>query len=273
MQTDVARVVFSDLAFDAAIREHGTESERRDLAVASGSDPRFRAFNPAWIATALPHLVDGGLLGAFMDWRRLPDAHAAATALGLVAVDLVVWAKPNAKDGDLYRSGHELLPLFKKGTASPTNNVAAGKRGRHRTNMWTTPVKAEPGSGPRRPAEDQAAEKPTALLADALIDLTDCGEIVFDPFLGSGSTLIAAENTGRVCCGVELDPRYVDVIIRRYEALTGTAAILADSDETFEQVATRRRPPIALSRLAHRSTGPRKLLPARAAQKHSASDG
>jgi DNA modification methylase len=189
-------------------------------------------------------LVDGGLLGAFMDWRSLPDAHAAATALGLIAVDLVVWAKPNAEDGDLYRSGHELLPLFKKGTASHTNNVAAGKRGRHqrhRTNMWTTPAKASPGSGPRPPAQDQAAEKPTALLADALIDLTDRGEIVFDPFLGSGSTLIAAENTGRVCCGVELDPRYVEVIIRRYEASTGTAAILADNDETFEQVATRRR--------------------------------
>jgi DNA modification methylase len=107
--------------------------------------------------------------------------------------------------------------------------------------MWTTPAKAEPGSGPRRLPQDQAAEKPTALLADALIDLTDHGEIVFDPFLGSGSTLIAVENTGRVCCGVELDPLYVDVIIRRYEALTGTAAILADSDETFEQVATRRR--------------------------------
>jgi DNA modification methylase len=185
------------------------------------------------------------LLGAFMDWRSLPDAHAAATALGLIAVDLVVWAKPNAEDGDLYRSGHELLPLFKKGAAPHTNNVAVGKRPdkreRHRTNMWTTPAKAEPGSGPRRPAQDQAQEKPPALLADALIDLTDRGEIVFDPFLGSGSTLIAAENAARVCCGVELDPRYVDVIIRRYEASTGIAAILADSGETFEQIATRRR--------------------------------
>jgi len=79
------------------------------------------------------------------------------------------------------------------------------------------------------------------MLDDALTDLTNRGELVLDPFLGSGSTLIAAENTGRVCCGVELDPLYVDVIIRRYEASTGTAAILADSDETFEQVATRRR--------------------------------
>jgi len=79
------------------------------------------------------------------------------------------------------------------------------------------------------------------MLDDALTDLTNRGELVLDPFLGSGSTLIAAENTGRVCCGVELDPLYVDVIIRRYEASTGIAAILADSDETLEQVATRRR--------------------------------
>jgi len=96
-------------------------------------------------------------------------------------------------------------------------------------------------SRPAAAPQDPAAEKPTALLPDALIDLTDHGEIVFDPFLGSGSTLIGAENAARVCCGVELDPRYFDVIIRRYEALTGTAAILADSDETFEHVATRRR--------------------------------
>jgi hypothetical protein len=148
MQKDVARVVFTDLGFDAAIRQPGTESEQRDLAMASGTDPQFPAFNPAWIATALPHLVDGGLLGAFMDWRSLPDAHAAATALGLIAVDLVVWAKPNAEDGDLYRSGHALLPLFKKGSAPLTNNVAAGQRGRHRTNMWTTRLNGWPMRSP-----------------------------------------------------------------------------------------------------------------------------
>jgi len=83
--------------------------------------------------------------------------------------------------------------------------------------------------------------KPTAMLQDALIDLTNRGEIVLDPFLGSGSTLIAAENTGRVCYGVELDPLYVDLIIRRYEAAPGTTVILADTGETFEEVAARRR--------------------------------
>jgi DNA modification methylase len=90
-------------------------------------------------------------------------------------------------------------------------------------------------------AEDHPTVKPTAMLQDALIDLTNRGDIVLDPFLGSGSTLIAAENTGRVCCGIELDPLYVDVIVRRYEAETGVAAILVESGETFEKVVAHRR--------------------------------
>ena len=191
-----------------------------------------------------PLLMEGGLLGGFMDWRSLPEAHAAATALGLIAVDLVVWAKLNAGDGDLYRSAHELLPLFKKGTAAPTHPGPDGKRGRRRSNLWTTPGKVAPGPGRRRHLQDGPAGqpgKPTGMLAEALTELTERGDIMLDPFLGAGATLIAAENTGRVCCGVESDPRYVDVIIRRYEASTGTAAILADSGETFEQVAIRRR--------------------------------
>jgi len=188
----------------------------------------------------LPHLLDGGILGTFIDWRGLPIAQAAATGLGLTPLDLVVWAKTNAGMGSLYRSQHELLPLFKKGAASNVNNIALGKRGRHRTNLWTYPGASSLGAVARKGLQDHPTVKPTAMLQDALIDLTNRGEIVLDPFLGSGLTLIAAENTGRLCCGIELDPLYVDVIIRRYEAETGTAAILADTGETFEQIATRK---------------------------------
>jgi len=143
--------------------------------------------------------------------------------------------------GSLYRSQHELLPLFKKGTASHVNNISLGKRGRHRTNLWTYPGASSLGSDARQGLRDHPTVKPTAMLQDALIDLTNRGEIVLDPFLGSGSTLIAAENTGRVCCGIELDPLYVDVIIRRYEGKTGAAVVLADTGATFEEVAARRR--------------------------------
>ena len=181
------------------------------------------------------------LLGTFIDWRGLPIAHAAATALGLTPLNLVVWAKTNAGMGSLYRSQHELLPLFKKGDASHVNNISLGKRGRYRTNVWTYPGASSLGSDARKGLHDHPTVKPTPMLQDALIDLTNRGDIVLDPFLGSGSTLIAAETTGRVCRGVELDPLYVDLIIRRYEAATGTTAVLAETGEPFATVATRRR--------------------------------
>ena len=143
--------------------------------------------------------------------------------------------------GSLYRSQHELLPLFKKGTASHVNNISLGKRGRYRTNVWTYPGASSLGSDARKGLQDHPTVKPIAMLRDALIDLTHRDDIVLDPFLGSGSTLIAAEKTGRVCCGVELDPLYVDVIIRRYEAATGKAAVHEGSGESFKTVTNRRR--------------------------------
>jgi len=218
----------------------GNVAYQRECVMGSGelTDPQFLDFNQKWMDAVLPYLVDGGILGTFIDWRGLPFAQAAATGLGLTPLDLVVWAKTNAGMGGLYRSQHELLPLFKKGAASNVNNISPGKRGRHRTNLWSYPSSLDKIA--RKGPQDHPTVKPTAMLQDALIDLTNRGEIVLDPFLGSGSVLIAAENTGRLCCGIELDPLYVDVIIRRYEAETGTAAILADTGETFEQIATRK---------------------------------
>ena len=121
----------------------------------------------------------------------------------------------------LYRSQHELLPLFKKGAAPQVNNVELGKRGRWRSNVWTYPGASSLGSDARRGLKDHPTVKPTAMLEDALLDLSNRRDIVVDPFLGSGSTLIATEKTGRVCRGIELDPLYVDVIVRRYEVVTG----------------------------------------------------
>ncbi|MGY4478387.1 site-specific DNA-methyltransferase [Bradyrhizobium sp. USDA 3364] len=243
MRTDVARLVFTDEPFNVAIGGHVTGGEHREFVMASGemTDAQFRDFNQKWMDAILPYLVDGGLLGTFIDWRGLPIAHSAATALGLIPLNLIVWAKTNAGMGSLYRSQHELLPLFKKGSAPHVNNIALGKRGRHRSNLWTYPGASSVGSDARKGLQDHPTVKPTAMLQDALIDLTNRGEIVLDSFLGSGSTLMAAENTGRLCCGVELDPRYVDIIIRRYETATRTTAILADTGEPFATVAARRR--------------------------------
>jgi len=239
MRTDVARMVFTDAPFDVAFGEPMTvDDEREGIEVGEMSDSDFLAFNQNWMKAVFLHLMDGGLLGSFIDWRGLPMAHAAATALKLTALDLVIWATAGNGTPGLYRSEHRLLPLFKKGGADHVNNIASGKRGRDRSNMWTYP--ASPGLDARQGRQDLATTKPAAMLEDTLTDLTNRGEIVLDPFLGSGSILIAAQNTGRVCCGVERDPLYVDVIIRRFEASTGIAAILADSGESFEQVAVRR---------------------------------
>ena len=243
MRTDAARMVLTDEPFNVAIGGHVSRGERREFVMASGemTDAQFEDFNRKWMAAVVPYLVDGGILGTFIDWRGLPIVHTAATALTLIPLNLVVWAKTNAGMGSLYRSQHELLPLFKKGVAAHVNNIVLGKRGRHRTNLWTYPGASSLGSDARKGLQDHPTVKPVAMLGDALIDLTNRGEVVLDPFLGSGSTLIAAENTGRICCGIELDPLYVDVIIRRFEAETGTPAILAETGETFEDLAARRR--------------------------------
>ena len=120
-----------------------------------------------------------------------------AVKLGLKPLNLIVWAKTNAGMGSLYRSQHELLPLFKNGSAPHVNNIELGKRGRWRSNVWTYPGASSLGSDARRGLQDHPTVKPTAMLEDALLDLSDRGDIVIDPFLGSGSTLMAAHKTGR----------------------------------------------------------------------------
>ena len=237
MRTDVARMVLTDEPFKVAIGGQVTAGEHREEI----SEAQFLDFNQKWIKAVLPHLGEGGILGTFTDWRGLPITHSAATGLGLTPLDLVVWAKTSAGTGHLYPSQHALLPLFKKGAAAHVNNISLRKRGRHRTNLWTYPAASSVLSDAGKGQKDHPTVKPTAMLQDALIDLSNRGEIVLDPFLGAGSTLIAAENTGRVCRGIELNPLYVDVIIRRYEEKTRAAVILADTGETFEELAARRR--------------------------------
>jgi DNA modification methylase len=212
------------------------------FAMASGemTDAEFLAFNEVWVAAVLPYLCDGGVCGSFIDWRGFPTVHCAATKLGLVPLNLIVWAKSNAGMGSLYRSQHELLPLFKKGSAPHVNNVELGKRGRWRSNVWIYPGASSLGSDARHGLKDHPTVKPTAMLEDALLDLTNRSDIVVDPFLGSGSTLIAADKTGRVCRGVEFDPLYVDVIVRRYEGASGQAAVLAETGESFRELSARR---------------------------------
>ncbi len=232
---------------------------------AVGTEEEFLAFNVAWIGAVTPYLCDGGVFGTFIDWRHLGTASAAALQIGLTPLKLVVWSKTNAGMGSsLYRSQHELLPLSIKGGAPFVNNVDLGRNGRWRSNVWVYPGASSLGSDARRGLVDHPTVKPVAMLEDALLDLTNRGDMVMDPFLGSGSTLIAAERTGRVYRGVEMDPLYVDVIVRRYEAATGSHAVLEETGETFEELGARRsteaRPPMVIRNQARMLTGHRRHL-------------
>jgi DNA modification methylase len=145
--------------------------------------------------------------------------------------------------GGLYRSQHELVFVFKLGSGRHYNNVQLGAYGRSRSNVW--PYAVGPGFG-RAGEEGRLAVlhptvKPIGMVADAILDVTRRGDIVLDPFLGSGTTLMACERTGRRCRGLELDPLYVDVIVRRWEAYTGASARLVETGQAFEDVAEGRR--------------------------------
>jgi DNA modification methylase len=242
MLGQIAQLVLTDEPFNVSIGGHVTGGDHREFVMASGemTDAQFLNFNRRWIGAVLPHLADGGVFGTFIDWRGLPIVHAAAIELGLFPINLVVWTKTNAGMGSLYRSQHELLPLFKKGTAPHVNNVSLGKRGRYRSNVWTYPGASSLGSDARKGLEEHPTVKPTAMLEDALIDLSNRNEIVLEPFGGSGSTLIACQNTGRICRCIELDPIYVDVIVKRFESAAGATARFEGTDETFAEL-TRRR--------------------------------
>jgi len=244
-----ARLVLTDEPYNTRISGHVTGGDHREFAMASGemTNAEFLGFNIAWMTATLPYLCDGGVFGSFIDWRGAPTVHAAATELGLLPLNLIVWAKTNAGMGSLYRSQHELLPLFKKGKAAHVNNIALGKRGRWRSNLWRYPGASSLNSDARKGLQDHPTVKPVAMLEDALLDLTHRGDLIIDPFLGSGSTLMAAHQVGRVCRGIELDRLYVDVVIRRFEAATGELAFLVDTGESFRDVAVRRAGDIAVA--------------------------
>lgn len=242
MGDDLARFVATDQPYNVKISGFVTGGKHREFGMASGemTSAQFDDFNFDWIKAAICHVVEGGALATFIDWRGIVSVTRAATANGLTQLNLIVWSKTNAGMGSLYRSQHELMPLFKKGDAPHINNVDLGQKGRWRSNVWSYAGASSIGSDARRGLKEHPTVKPTMMLEDALRDLTNRGDVVLDPFLGSGSTLMAAETTGRVCRGVELDPLYLDVVIRRYERATGCAARLEDTGETFGLLEERR---------------------------------
>ncbi len=149
MGTERARLLLTDEPYNVPIGGHVTGGDHREFAMASGemSEAEFLSFNRSWIETALRHLIDGAVFGTFIDWRSVHVVQRAAAELGLTPLNLIVWAKTNAGMGSLYRSQHELLPLFKKGATAHVNNIGLGRRGRWRSNLWTYPGASSLGFG------------------------------------------------------------------------------------------------------------------------------
>ena len=241
--TEPARLVLTDAPFNVPVRGHCTsQSHHREFAMAHGelSREEFFAFNTDWMRPSLEHLVDGGLLATFIDWRSVDLILSAGRELGLDLLNVVVWAKPHGGQGSLWRSQHEMLPVFKKGTAAHTNNIELGRWGRYRGNVWSYAGASTVGSDAREGLAVHPTVKPRVMLEDALLDVTDRSDVILDCFLGSGSMLLATEATGRICRAIEIDGRYCDVAVDRWQQMTGREAILKETGETHAEVARRR---------------------------------
>ncbi|KTE19875.1 hypothetical protein ATE67_14195 [Sphingopyxis sp. H050] len=240
-----AHMVFTDAPYNVPIQGHVSglgKHQHQEFAQASGemSPAQFTTFLTDAFGGAAAHLKDGGVLALCMDWRHLREILDAISVNHLSLLNLCVWNKSNAGMGSLYRSKHELIFVAKKGKAPHTNNVQLGKYGRYRCNVWDYAGANSFGASRDQDLADHPTVKPTALVADAIRDVTNPGEIVLDGFMGSGTTILAAERTKRVAYGIELEPGYVDVAIRRWETITGKEAVLADTGQTFAEVAAAR---------------------------------
>jgi DNA modification methylase len=246
MAGERAAMVFTDSPYNVPVSGHVSglgRNKHREFAMASGemSEEAFTSFLRSAFGLMADNAADGAIHFLCMDWRHIGEVLAAAKGIYSELKNLVVWNKSNGAMGSLYRSKHELVFVYKSGSAPHTNNVALGKNGRNRTNVWDFP-------GQNTFHADRAADlaahptvKPTNLVAEAIRDVSRRGELVLDPFGGSGTTILAAEKTGRRARLIEIEPDYVDVAVRRWEALTGGKAVLDGTGSTFAQTAAGRR--------------------------------
>jgi len=234
-----ARMVLTDPPYNVSVAGHiqvKPKTGHGEFAFASGemTSDEFTAFLTDTFKPMRDHLIDGGLFYSWMDWRHLPELNRAAFCLGMDPVNLCVWRKTNAGMGSLYRSQHELCAIFKWGSASHVNNVELGKHGRSRSNVWDHPGMTSFGADRDDALKAHPTVKPVKVLSDAILDVSHRGEIIFDGFAGSGSTLIAAHQTGRIGIGVEIDPHYCDVALQRLSQATGLPPIHCATKDTFE---------------------------------------
>ncbi|RDC58925.1 Site-specific DNA-methyltransferase (adenine-specific) [Alteripontixanthobacter maritimus] len=245
MNGEKADLVFTDPPYNVAIDGNvcGLGSvKHREFAFASGEMNRsqFVAFLTDTLGNMSRVMRDGAIAFVCMDWRHMGELLEAGEACFAELKNLVVWNKTNGGMGAFYRSKHELVFVFKNGSAAHTNSFGLGQTGRYRTNVWDYAGISSIGANRSEELAMHPTVKPVALIADAIRDCSRRGEITLDGFGGSGSTLIAAEKTGRSARLIEYDPAYCDTIVRRWEVYTGKKAILAETGESFETLTEHR---------------------------------
>ena len=226
-----AQMVLTDQPFNISVKTIGSmgKIKHEEFKMASGEMSSEEFIN--FLTTSMQHMknysIDGSLHYLFMDWRNVLEMSTAGKKIYDDFKNICVWNKNSGGMGSLYRSQHELCFVYKNGKAPHTNNVELGANGRYRTNIWNYAGANSFGEG-KDNLKLHPTVKPVAMLKDAILDVTKRGDIVLDAFLGSGSTLIACEQTGRICYGIELEEKYCNVTIKRWQDLTGKKAVKID---------------------------------------------
>jgi DNA modification methylase len=244
MGRETAAMVFTDPPYNvrvASIQGRG-KIKHREFAVASGelTPAQFVTFLTDCLRLAANQSADGAIHFICMDWRHMGEMLTASKDVYSELKNLVVWTKTNAGQGSFYRSQHELVFVFKSGAGAHVNNFELGQHGRTRSNVWSYPGVNTFRAGRMDELTVHPTVKPVAMVADAMRDCSRRGDIVLDPFIGSGTTILAAERVGRRGFGLELDPLYVDAAIRRWQTFTKRDAILHGTRKTFDELAATR---------------------------------
>jgi DNA modification methylase len=240
MKEELAHVVFVDPPYNVKVDGHVSgkgKVRHREFGQASGelSRDEFIGFLTDSCTALTKHSKSGSIHFLCMDWRHVDEVSVAGRNVYSELKNIAVWVKSPGM-GSLYRSAHELVFIFKSGTGRHTNNIELGKHGRNRSNVWEYDSASTQGRKGNNLLELHPTAKPVHLVMDALLDCSNRGDLVLDSFLGSGTTLLAAERTGRICRGIELDPLYVDTAIRRWKNLTGEDAIRGTDGKLFSDI-------------------------------------
>ena len=240
-----ARMVITDPPYNLAARQLRGRGKIKHGAFLQGSGEfshaEYKKFLRSCLCLAAKNSIAGAIHFIFMDWRHQYELLAVGRSIYSEHKNTIAWVKTNAGQGSFYRSQHELILVYKCGDAAHINNFELGQHGRNRSNVWTYPGTNTFRSGRMADLAIHPTVKPVALIADAMRDCSRRGDIVLDPFIGSGTTIVAAERVGRRACGLELDPRYVDAAIQRWRTYTRRDAILTGTGQTFDEVSAARR--------------------------------